>query len=81
MNDLRDTDSLSVAALIETLEHSPTMAYLLRATSSDFVLEAVNKTARRPALHPEEQVAAVARQDQGQGEGNSDRRYPRRSHR
>ncbi len=39
------------------------------------------ETARRHALHPEEQVAASARQDQGQGEGNANRPNPRRPHR
>src|SRR6186713_2577990 len=44
--------SVSVAALVEVLEHSPSATYLLRAVPNDFVLEAVNAKARSisPAL-------------------------------
>lgn len=47
-----DGDSVKTAALLDVIEHSPTAAYLLRATKDDFVLEAVNATARAisPAL-------------------------------
>ncbi|MFZ5893534.1 MAG: ATP-binding protein [Myxococcota bacterium] len=48
----RLADSPKLATLIEVLEHSPAAAYLLRAVDNDFVLEAVNATARAisPAL-------------------------------
>lgn len=47
-----ELEQVSIGALVDVIEHSPTPAYLLRAVADDFVLEAVNASARAisPAL-------------------------------